>query len=68
MVAEIAVADADEPALLRAAYNLRSDAAMPEQVAAEAVAGRGRRATAVEAPQPAPADRARTLTRPEGDR
>jgi hypothetical protein len=30
--------DADEPALLRAAYNLRSDAPMPEEVAAEAVA------------------------------
>jgi ribose transport system ATP-binding protein len=35
VVAEIDVADADEPALLRAAYNLRSDAPMPEQVAAE---------------------------------
>ena len=31
-------ADADEPALLRAAYNLRSDAQMPEEVAAELVA------------------------------
>jgi len=38
VVAEIAVADADEPALLRAAYNLRSDAPMPEEVAAEVVA------------------------------
>jgi ribose transport system ATP-binding protein len=38
VVAEIGVADADETALLRAAYNLRSDAPMPEQVAAEAVA------------------------------
>jgi ribose transport system ATP-binding protein len=38
VVAEIPVADADEPALLRAAYNLRFDAAMPEHVAAEAVA------------------------------
>ena len=38
VVAELDVADADEPALLRAAYNLRSDALMPEQVAAEAVA------------------------------
>ena len=38
VVAEIAVEDADEPALLRAAYNLRSDARMPEHVAAEAVA------------------------------
>jgi ribose transport system ATP-binding protein len=38
LVNEIDVAEADEPTLLRAAYNLRSDAAMPEQVAAEAVA------------------------------
>ena len=38
VVAEIGVADADEPTLLRAAYNLRSDAVMPELAAAEAVA------------------------------
>ena len=38
VVAEIGAADADEPTLLRAAYNLRSDAVMPELVAAEAVA------------------------------
>ncbi|HSS36288.1 MAG TPA: sugar ABC transporter ATP-binding protein [Patescibacteria group bacterium] len=38
VVAEIGVADADEPALLRAAYNLRSDALMPEEIVAEAVA------------------------------
>jgi ribose transport system ATP-binding protein len=38
VVDEIEAADADEPALLRAAYNLRSDAPMPEDVAAEAVA------------------------------
>ena len=38
VVAEIDVADADEPSLLRAAYNLRSDAVMPEVAAAEAVA------------------------------
>ena len=38
MVAEVDAAAADEPALLRAAYNLRSDARMPEQAAAEAVA------------------------------
>jgi hypothetical protein len=35
-VAEIPVADADEPTLLRAAYNLRSDAVIPEIAAAEA--------------------------------
>jgi ribose transport system ATP-binding protein len=38
VVAEIDGSDADEPTLLRAAYNLRSDAALPEAVAAEAVA------------------------------
>jgi ribose transport system ATP-binding protein len=32
VVREIARADADEPALLRAAYNLRADAALPEDV------------------------------------
>ena len=38
VVAEIAAADADEPALLRAAYNLRSGEVLPEDVAAEVVA------------------------------
>jgi ABC-type uncharacterized transport system ATPase subunit len=38
VVGEVAVADADEPTLLRAAYNLRSDAQMPEEVVAEVVA------------------------------
>jgi ribose transport system ATP-binding protein len=38
VVGEIAVEDADEPSLLRAAYNLTSDALMPEELAAEAVA------------------------------
>ena len=37
VVAEIDAADADEAALLRAAYNLRSDARMPEDIAAESV-------------------------------
>lgn len=36
VVAEIAAADADEATLLRAAYNLQSDARMPEDLAAEA--------------------------------
>ena len=45
VVAEIDAADADEPTLLRAAYNLRSDALMPEEIAAEAVAA-SRRARA----------------------
>jgi ribose transport system ATP-binding protein len=38
VVAEIDAADADEPALLRAAYNLRADATMPEVAAGAAVA------------------------------
>ncbi len=38
VVAEMNAAGADEAALLRAAYNLRSDALMPEEVAAEVVA------------------------------
>jgi ribose transport system ATP-binding protein len=38
VVAEIPVTDADEPALLRAAYNLQPDAPMPEEEAAIAVA------------------------------
>jgi len=45
VVAEIAVADADEPTLLRAAYNLRSDAQMPEEIAAEVVAAEAGAAT-----------------------
>jgi ribose transport system ATP-binding protein len=38
LVNEIDVADADEPTLLRAAYHLKSDAAMPEEIVAEAIA------------------------------
>jgi ribose transport system ATP-binding protein len=38
VVAEVPAAEADEPTLLRAAYNLKVDAPMPEDVAAEAVA------------------------------
>jgi ribose transport system ATP-binding protein len=38
LVAELPAADADEAALLRAAHNLRPDAPLPEQVAAEAAA------------------------------
>ena len=37
VVAEIAAVDADEPTLLRAAYNLRAGAQIPEAVAAQAV-------------------------------
>jgi ribose transport system ATP-binding protein len=38
VVNEVNAADADEPTLLRMAYNLRSDAVLPEEIAAEAVA------------------------------
>jgi ribose transport system ATP-binding protein len=38
VVAEIDAADADETSLLRAAYNLKSDAVLPEDVAADNVA------------------------------
>jgi ribose transport system ATP-binding protein len=38
VVAEVAAEDADEPTLLRAAYNLRSGAALPEDTAAETLA------------------------------
>ncbi len=38
IVAEIAVADADEPTLLRAAYDLRPEELMPEELASAAVA------------------------------
>ena len=37
IVAEIAGADADESSLLRAAYNLRADAVLPEDAAADLV-------------------------------
>ncbi len=39
IVAEVDAADADEPSLLRAAYNLRSDAVLPEDLAADTVSG-----------------------------
>jgi ribose transport system ATP-binding protein len=45
IVAELEAANADEPALLRAAHNLKSDAPLPEEVAAAAIA-----AEAVEEP------------------
>ena len=38
VVDEVGAADADEPTLLRAAYHLKADAAMPEEIVAEAVA------------------------------
>jgi ribose transport system ATP-binding protein len=50
VVAEIDAADADEPALLRAAYNLRSGEVLPEDVAAEVVAASTDRAIEDAAP------------------
>jgi ribose transport system ATP-binding protein len=49
VVAEIPVKDADEPTLLRAAYNLRSDALMPEEIVAESVAEAAAEVEAAEA-------------------
>ena len=37
IVRELTAEEADEPALLRAAYNLRADSALPEDTAAEVV-------------------------------
>ena len=41
VVAEIPVEEADEPTLLRAAYDLPPDAAMPEEIAATELAAEG---------------------------
>jgi ribose transport system ATP-binding protein len=41
VVAEIGASTADEATLLRAAYNLKADAALPEDLAAEVVAAEG---------------------------
>ena len=75
VVAEVGAADADEPSLLRAAYNLKSGAMMPEEIVAELVGAEAAVAEAVDAgttPDPpgtiaasAPAPGA---TEPEGDR
>jgi ribose transport system ATP-binding protein len=68
VVAEIDVAEADEPALLRAAYNLRSDAPMPEEVAAEIVAAADA-ADAADAAGGIAADSAQVIpAEPEGER
>lgn len=54
VVAEIQAAEADEPTLLRAAHNLRSDAPLPEEVAAAVMAAE----TTEEAREPSPASTA----------
>ena len=58
VVEEISGADADEATLLRAAYHLRSDAAMPEAVAAEAAAPRASEPARVPGPDAAPPEKA----------
>ena len=64
VVEEISGTDADEATLLRAAYHLRSDAAMPEAVAAETVAAEAVATSApgaanVPGPETAPSEPAR---------
>ena len=71
VVAEIPVAEADEPTLLRAAYDLKADAVMPEEIAAETVAAEA--AEAAEAAGSAGSaqagvDRATTAPDPGGPR
>ncbi|MEO8625807.1 MAG: sugar ABC transporter ATP-binding protein, partial [Candidatus Limnocylindrales bacterium] len=48
VVAEMPAADADEPALLRAAHNLKAGAALPEQIAAKAVGAEDALAAAID--------------------
>ena len=50
VVNEVNAADADEPTLLRMAYNLRPDATLPEEIAAEAVAAETELPTVTGAP------------------
>ncbi|HEX3428909.1 MAG TPA: sugar ABC transporter ATP-binding protein [Candidatus Limnocylindrales bacterium] len=58
VVRELSRAEADEPALLRAAYNLRSDSELPEVAVAEIVAqADGTPVEAIESPDPAPPER-----------
>ena len=49
VVAEMSAAEADEPALLRAAHNLKAGAALPEQVAAKAIGATEAVTAAIEA-------------------
>ena len=64
VVAELSGPDTDEQALLRAAYNLRSDAVMPELAAAEALADDAGEPS----PERSPGHAAAEPTEPEGDR
>jgi len=56
IVAEIAVADADEATLLRAAYDLRPEELMPEEVASAGVAAEAAEAADAAASEPADPD------------
>jgi ribose transport system ATP-binding protein len=62
VVAEIPVADADEPTLLRAAYNLKAGAELPEELVAESIASD---VPPTEAPASAEDETTRTRTPPE---
>jgi ribose transport system ATP-binding protein len=64
VVDEIDAATADEPTLLRAAYHLRSDAAMPEEVAAEAAEAAASEAAVAE-PETAVTQPEAAVTQPE---
>ena len=57
IVAEIPVDEADEPTLLRAAYDLPPDVPMPEEVAAEELAAEGLAPDGLQAPDPGPSAR-----------
>ena len=65
VVDEIDAATADEPTLLRAAYHLRSDAAMPEEIAAESAAT-GSMETAPDIDPASPGPPISTPTDPDG--
>jgi ribose transport system ATP-binding protein len=54
IVRELTAEEADEPALLRAAYNLRADSALPEDAAAEVISQAAD--AVVDVPQPAAED------------
>ena len=71
VVAELDARNADEPRLLRAAYNLKADAELPEETIAESVGDAGQVEAAVEqattpTPPPAPVE-AGTSTEPGGE-
>jgi ribose transport system ATP-binding protein len=72
VVAEIDVADADEPALLRAAYNLKSDALMPEEIVAELIVAEAAEAAVANEVEPSAGESADTTgsqpTQSESDR